>query len=84
MSAFRPIIGSSFDFAVGLFGGYNNLPTGKPSLTGGVGEAMGKTARMKVDQYKTGMQFKAMQQTAATKHFSQTGQKIDLFLPPKT
>lgn len=84
MSAFRSFAGSGFDFATGLFGGYNNLPTGKPSLSGGMGELLGKAAKQKVELMKSGMQYKTMQQTAATKHFQQTGQKIDLFLPPKS
>jgi len=83
MAAFRPFLGGGFDFAVGLIGGFTDMPTGKPSMTGGCGEIIGKAAKMKVDQYKTGMQFETMQRTAATKHFAGTGQKIDmdLFLP---
>ena len=51
----------------------------------GAGEAIGKAARMKVDQMTTGMQYNTVRQQAATRHFATTGQKVspDLSLPPK-
>tara|TARA_Y100001933_G_scaffold168336_2_gene166579 strand:+ start:70 stop:321 length:252 start_codon:yes stop_codon:yes gene_type:complete len=77
--------GTGFDFAMGLAGGFLNMPTGAPSLKGGAGEAIGKAARMKVDQMTTGMQYNTVRQQAATRHFATTGQKVspDLSLPPK-
>ena len=83
MSAAR-FAGSGFDFVTGMVGGAFNLPTGAPSVKGGLGEMIGKAARMKVDQYQTGLQYDTMRQQAATKHFATTGQKIDLMLPPKS
>ncbi len=69
-AAFR---GTGQDAFIGAVGGFLGMPTGSPSVTGGIGETIGMAARMKVDMIASGSHYATNQQIAQVGHFRSTG-----------
>ena len=61
----------------GAAGGATGASTGRPSGAGAVGEIAGRGARQRVEDIKSGAARSTQRQVVATKHFAQTGQKIN-------
>jgi hypothetical protein len=69
-AAFR---GTGQDAFIGVVGGFLGMPTGSPSITGGIGETIGMAARMKVDMISQGAHYATNRQVAQVSHFRSTG-----------
>lgn len=62
---------------LGTAGGFTGTSTGRPSGASALGEVAGRGARQHVEDIKSGASRPTQRQVAATKHFAQTGQKIN-------
>lgn len=79
MSGFRAAAGAfrgtGMDAAIGMVGGFLGMPTGAPSVKGGMGEVVGKAARMKVDAIRAGAHYQTNQQIAGAMAFRRASAK---------